>query len=175
MATEKKPRRFLGAKKADYLKQKEARKRRERLKKFPSIAISGRPIPTNRSGGVTPKEVKIISLMLEDQPQDISAEQVDQMAKLLRRNPETIKSLILKARDRFTDNAKVYIEVHAKSVQSAYANGQFDTAATHAEWAMENISSEGVSIIDAASKKGTNEGPRVVIGVNLGGVTPVNQ
>lgn len=155
-----------------FLKEKEERRQKARLKKFPTMAMAGRPIPTNRLGAVTPKEKQIIELVLQDQPQDVSAEQVDQLSKLLRRNPQTIKALVQKARDTFSNNAPLYIEVHAKSVQSAYMNGDFDTAAKHAEWAMENIENEGVSIIEAASKSSRDNSPKVLINIPLGGITP---
>lgn len=156
----------------DYEVEMQKRKAKAREKKFPTRKDAGRPVPMNRHGNITPKEKKIIALMLEDQPQDLNREQIDNLALILRRNPETIKQLVLQARDQFIDNAKLYVEVHAKAVQSAYHNGEFDTALRGSQWAMENLSSEGVGVIEAASKAGPDSGPKVVIGVNLGGMTP---
>lgn len=163
---------YFGRTTEKYVEEQKVRKRKAREKKFPTMKEAGRPMPVNRHSAISPQEKKIIALMLEDQPQDISKEQVEHLAVILRRNPETIKQLVLQARDQFIDNAKLYVEVHAKSVQSAYANGEFDTALRGSQWAMENLSSEGVGVIEAANKAGPDSGPKVVIGVNLGGMTP---
>lgn len=163
---------FFGKKAKEHQAQTLERKKRERLKKFPSIAIADRPMPpANRGGPITPEEKAVIQLLVQDQPQDISKEQVEMLSKLMRRTPGAIKHLILQARDQFADNAKSYVDTHLRSVQAAYGAGEFDVAARHAEWAMENLSHEGTTIIEKVVVKRDDATPKILIGVNMGGIT----
>ncbi len=162
----------IGKKVEKYQAEKVEKRRKERLKKFPSIAISGRPLPQLRQGSITPQEKAVVQLLVEDQPQDISKEQVDALAMLLRRTKNKVQELILSAREQFASNAKEYVDVHLKAVRSATAAGHFDVAANHAEWALKNLTAEGVNIIEEKVAKTSGGGPRVLIGVNLGGSVP---
>lgn len=154
----------------EYQKKKAEKKAKDRLKKFPSIALANRPLPVQRHGTIMPEERQIIELMLRDQPQELSSEQITALSSLLRRNEKTVRNLVLKARDRFTENGTFYVEAHAKAVGAALASGEFDTAAKHAEWAIENLEMEGGRIIDREVKGAGSNVPQVMIGVNLGGV-----
>jgi hypothetical protein len=115
------------------------------------------------------------------------------IAALLRDNPEAAKVAITKslqsaqavaaahlvghikaAQIAFTEKAATYAELHLKAVRAAYAAGEFDTAARHAEWAMEKIGTKNLRLIEMPDKKtGDGDGPRIMVGVKIGGQQPV--
>lgn len=125
-----------------------------------------------RSGGITGAEKTFIAQFVADQPAEITPAQVTGLARTLRRSKEAIKNVIAEAREDFESDAKRYVEIHKTAVELALANGDsksLEVAAKGARWAMENISSEGVRIVDKVVGGGPT-GPKILIGINLGGV-----
>lgn len=160
----------IGNKVKEYQEKKAARKKRDKLKKFPAMALSNRPMLEKRQGAITPEEKATIELLLRDQPQELSSEQIAALSSLLRRNVKTVENLVLQARSKFTANGERYVETHLRATQAALVAGEYDTAAKHAEWAMENLEMEGTRLIDREQKVVASTTPTVMIGVALGGV-----
>ncbi len=90
-------------------------------------------------------------------------------------SPNMIREMIRQARQKFVENSMIYVEKHLDSVRAAYAAGEFDTVMTHSEWALEHMSDgDGERLIEpvkqVAAAAPADAGPRVMIGVQVGGV-----
>ena len=121
-----------------------------------------------RSGGITDTEQALIDRFVADQPREISTDQVKALAKVLRRRPSTVRDCIQRARENFVATAEGYVEVHQQAVEGALNRRDYDTAAKHAEWALEHLSHEGQRVVDRDVAE--THAPKVIIGVNLGGM-----
>jgi phenylpyruvate tautomerase PptA (4-oxalocrotonate tautomerase family) len=119
----------------------------------------------------------------------VSPEELAGITRLLRENPEAASVAITKslqsaqaqaaahlakhikdARIAFTEKAKDYVMVHLNATRAAYAAGEFDTAARHAEWAMKNLGAGNLRLIEMPQEgEGGNSGPRIMVGVKIGG------
>ena len=121
-----------------------------------------------RSGSITDAEQALIDRFVADQPREISTDQVKALAKVLRRRPSTVADCIQRARENFVSVAEGYVEVHQLAVEGALNRRDFDTAAKHAEWALEHLSQEGQRVVDRDVVE--THAPKILIGVNLGGL-----
>lgn len=142
----------------------------------PGDAVPATPVPTydpvftkfKRDGGITQAEQSLIEQFIADQPRAVSDEQIKSLSKLLRRKPSTVRACIERARERFAEVAEGYVEVHQLATEGALNRHDYDTAAKHAEWALEHLSHEGQRVID--KDKAETHAPKILIGVNLGGM-----
>ena len=121
-----------------------------------------------RSGGITDTEQALVDRFVADQPREISTDQVKALAKVLRRRPSTVRDCIQRARENFVATAEGYVEVHQQAVEGALNRRDFDTAAKHAEWALEHLSHEGQRMVDRDVAE--THAPKIIIGVALGGM-----
>lgn len=78
-------------------------------------------------GGLTPERQRVLSEVLTGDDGLVIA------------SSQQLKFLTRKAREKFLQHASDYIDMHVKSVRTALTAGEFDTAARHAEWAMERL------------------------------------
>jgi hypothetical protein len=46
--------------------------------------------------------------------------------------------------------ARRYVDIHMEATEGALASQDYETAARHAQWALENLSVEGTRVIDQA-------------------------
>jgi hypothetical protein len=126
-----------------------------------------------RRGPITMNEKDAVAAIVMDQPGPISAQQEKALAVTLRRSPAAVKALIEEAREHFAAKAGRYVEIHAQGVEDALKNGTvagLDVALKGSQWAIERIAQDGSRIVDKAAD--TNTGTKIVIGVQMGGITP---
>ncbi len=121
-----------------------------------------------RSGALTEPEKDLVTRFIADQPGEITPKQQQALATVLRRSPDAVKTLLQTAKDRFVERAGDYVDVHMQATREALATQDYDTAVKASQWAITNISSEGERIIEKETVQSVM--PRVVIGVNLGGL-----
>jgi hypothetical protein len=132
-----------------------------------------------RTGGsVTNAEKSLVAQFVADQPSEITTRQVNALGRLMRRTPDAIRKLIEEARENFQSNADFYVKAHKQAVETALdATDRFgnpdpkalDAAIRGSQWALENVSAEGVRVVDKAKTEGPT-GPRILVGINVGGL-----
>jgi hypothetical protein len=123
-----------------------------------------------RVGRVTKPERDLVAQVVLDQPGPLSPSQVNGLAKALRRSKAVVKELIEDAQDKFRANAEFYVDMHRKAVEAAHVAGDQDVAMKGAQWAIERVSAEGAHIIEPKVAEQTGQGPRVMIGIKVGGL-----
>lgn len=87
-------------------------------------------------------------------------------------NPQALHIFLKRAKRKFTSLAENYVNLHHQSVVGAYSVGEFDTAARHAEWALEALGDKEDRVIEPAPRQ-QQAAPQmapIMVGVNLGGV-----
>lgn len=129
-----------------------------------------RPKRSRRAGVPSKDEQALVKQFVKDQPAEVTPGQISQLAKLLRRSEGTVKGMIERARADFASAAQTYVDTHLLATTGALDKGDFETAGKLSQWALENLGAEGVRIVE---KKGNSEapsGPRVVVGIQLGGL-----
>jgi hypothetical protein len=131
-------------------------------------------------------------LLALSQDRNVSPEELQRFAKLIRESPEIAKTAILKAlqnvqqktatfladkikegRLAFTEQAKTYVNLHLQATRAAYAAGEFDVAARHAEWAMEKLGTKNLRLIEMPESEKGGSGAKIMVGVKIGGQQPV--
>ena len=125
-----------------------------------------------RRGPVTPTEKEFVAQFVQDQPCEITPKQVTALASTLRRSKELVKQMIEEAKDNFQGAAKRYVEIHKEAIEAALENGDaksLHVAVQGSQWAMENLSAEGVSIVNKKQESGSGAG-RIAIGIQIGGM-----
>ena len=145
------------------------------LEKANEIANQPQRKRGKRRGPVTAREKLIIAEIVNDAPaQLVSPKQIEQTAGLLRRDEKTIIGVIAQARERLQARAETYVDLHLAATQGAIADGDFDTARKGAMEMIEKISardSDGkVERIVEVAESQSSSGPRVMIGIALGGM-----
>ena len=126
-----------------------------------------------RRGPITGNEQDLVAAFVMDQPGPISDKQERALTVALRRSPEAIKALIADARERFTAKAGRYVDIHAQATEDALKNGTvggLETALKGSQWAIERISQDGARLVDKAAD--TNTGTKIIVGIQMGGITP---
>jgi hypothetical protein len=136
------------------------------------MSKGARSVIAKRAGPITDAEKDLVAKFVQDQPAEMTPAQTNALAKVLRRTKETTLNLIHEARERLVDNSKFYIDSHkvavALAIQSDTVAG-LEQAIKGSQWALENIAGEGVGILEKNNGTGSS-GPRVMIGVNIGGM-----
>jgi hypothetical protein len=136
--------------------------------------------PKSKRGGVPTKtEQALVTQFVRDQPREVTQSQVNALAKVLRRSRETVKEMVSRAREDFQTSADFYVKAHKESVEKALKvtnkDGEhdpkaLDVAARSSQWALENLAAEGVRVIDKPNAGKGDTGPRIVIGIGVGGL-----
>lgn len=122
-----------------------------------------------RRGAPSKAEKALIGQVVQDFPGELANAQVTALATTLKRTKEMVRTMIEQARENFVSEAESYVAMHKRVVEAAYENGDaksLEVARRGAEWAMENIGSEGTRIVEKVAT-----GPRgiqVMIGVKIG-------
>lgn len=125
-----------------------------------------------RRGSVSPTEKQFVAQFVQDQPTAITPRQVTALASTMRRSKELVKRMIEEAKDNFQGAAKRYVEIHKEAIEAALANGDsksLHVAVQGSQWAMENLSAEGVSIVGKKAEEGSGAG-KILIGIQIGGI-----
>jgi hypothetical protein len=134
---------------------------------------------SKRGGAVTKTEQQLVSQFVRDQPREVTTSQVNSLAKVLRRSREVVRGMIEQAREEFQSEASFYVKAHKQSVEKALnvltKDGEhdaraLDVAARGSQWALENLSAEGQRVIDKPSAGKGETGPRILVGIQLGGL-----
>ena len=120
-------------------------------------------------GTVSKIEQKLLEDVLRQQTTELTPTQERSLGHVFQRGPTVIKRMIQEARERFAERAGEYTDIHFQSAQGALADGDYEVAGELAQWAMKEISMEGVRVIDKANTEA--QVPRVMIGIKLGGLT----
>lgn len=115
-------------------------------------------------------DVQGILAMAEQNPDATNLE----IAKVVKRDPETVAKVIKTARAVLGNLAEEYVTSHIEVVRKALANGDAKSlavAARASEWAIESISEGGERVVDAhKAAPSLPPGPAFQIGIALGGV-----
>ena len=101
----------------------------------------------------------------------VSEPQITALTKVLARSRASIKKMVEDARENFVESAGDYVEIHKEATINALADGDNETAAKAAQWAITNLSYDGARIIDKPTAEPS--GSRIFIGVKLGGKNEV--
>ena len=134
--------------------------------------VPSRPTP-KRVGGITDAERNLVAQVVLDQPAEVTPAQVNGLARALRRSKAAIKTLIEDAQESFRENAGFYVDAHRKATESALTHGSIaglEVAQKGAQWAIERMSGEGARIIEPKVEGGNQGGPRVMVGIRVGGL-----
>lgn len=130
-----------------------------------------RKIFIKKGGRPSKEEKQMVAQVVLENPGPIEPAQVQALSKLMHRSKDAIKKMVEEARDNFVEKAKDYVDIHHMATVAALSDGDNETAMKGAQWAMTNIAAEGVRIIDKAAGSESSS-PRVMIGINVGGIVP---
>lgn len=119
-------------------------------------------------GTPTKAEKEFVAQLVQDQPREMTPQQIGSLARTLRRGKAVVKEMVEQARENFVSNSERYVDIHMSATEAALADGDNETAAKAAQWALTNVSSEGSRIIDKASTEPT--GARVMVAIQMGGI-----
>ena len=144
-----------------------------------SNPVEAKPKPRKRHkklGSFTDAEKTIVEDIVAQSPGGLNTSEVNALARVLRRNREIIKAAVIEAAETLADRAGRYADIHLQTTEAALANGDaksLEVAARASQWALENISVDGVAVVEKKADKPT--GPQINIGVIVGGKneTPV--
>jgi hypothetical protein len=128
--------------------------------------------PLKRKGSVTKAEKALVAAFVQDLPAEITPSQTTALARTLRRSKEATLAMIEEAKENFQSSAHRYVEIHKQAVEAALANGDsksLQVAVDGAQWALENLSAEGVSIVGKKQEQVSQAG-KIMIGINIGGI-----
>lgn len=126
-----------------------------------------------RVGSLTLAEKNVVAALVSDSPREISPNQVTALAKALRRSKSAIKSAIEDAQAEFHGSAGRYVEIHQQATEAALKNGSvagLEAAMKGSQWAIERIAHDGARIVEAKGGETQAAGPRVLIGIKVGGL-----
>jgi hypothetical protein len=131
----------------------------------------------NKRGPLSRVESAIVAEIVENTPtKALSEVQTTALAIALDRKPSAIADVIKIARERLQENAGKYVDLHIDAAMQALATNEVDVARKAAEWAIEKISARSedgsrVSIVDTNVNE--SSGPKIMIGIALGGMKPL--
>ncbi len=100
----------------------------------------------------------------------VSSKQITGLAVTLGRSRATIKKMVEDAREKFVEAAGDYVDIHKEATIKALADGDNETAAKAAQWAITNLSFDGARIVERPTTEPT--GTKIQIGVKIGGMNP---
>lgn len=124
--------------------------------------------PSHRYGPPTDAEHALVAAVVADQPATITPAQTKALGTVLRRTESAVEKMINKAREKFVLSAEQYVDLHKKATEKALAKGDLMVATKAAQWALANMSAEGVRVVDKPSAD--VGGSRINIGIRVGGV-----
>lgn len=114
-----------------------------------------------------PDAESVITRMLRDYraslPTDVTS--VDLAASL----EFALKQHLVEARQAFRTHALPYVLMRLRATAEALETGDYPTVIKSADFALEQLSEQGVRIIDP-TKAEASKGPTVMIGLALGGI-----
>ena len=141
---------------------------RSLLKKDPNYKKK----PFKRPGAPSKIDKVLVAqvVAVEAQTVPISTKQITSLATTMGRSKAVVKQMIENAREKFVESAEDYVDIHKAATQQALAEGDNETAAKAAQWAIQNLSFDGVRIIEKPNTEPT--GRSIFIGVALGGKNP---
>lgn len=122
-----------------------------------------------RMGSATDTDKALVAAVVMDSPRELSTQQTNALATVLRRSKDVVKTLIEEARENFQANAKRYVELHMQAVEDAVASGDpkaLGEAMKGAAWAISNLSAEGTRIVEKETKGPT--GTQILINIPMG-------
>lgn len=129
-----------------------------------------------RHGTATKAEKAFVAQFIADQPTAITPQQERSLAKTMRRSKDLIRSMIEEARENFVAGAQDYVDIHKQATAGALRTMDFDAALKGSQWALEHISAEGARIVDPPKAMTGPTGPRIQIGIKVGGIdSPVTE
>ncbi len=164
-------RRYFGDLSKKHVEERKRKKAKAREKKWGPPAEEMRIDKiVNRQGPITAPEFSIIEQIAKGMDHEMTPDEEVMIGKLMKRTPEAIHKLILDAREKFIENAMGYVDKHKLAVEKALEKGDFDVAARHSEWAMERMAHEGVTMLEAVQIDKKDGGPKIVVGINMGGM-----
>ncbi len=126
------------------------------------------PREYNRSDRPSAVEKDLVAHLVLGHPGPLRPRQELGLAHALRRSPQVIKALIEEARDKFASNAGKYVDVHMQAAEKALKARDFGVAARAAEWALTNLSADGVRVVEKAQEG--PQGAKILVGIQMGGV-----
>lgn len=134
---------------------------------------------SKRTGSISKTEQALVTQFVLDQPREVTTQQVTALSKVLRRSKDAVKGMVQAAREDFNASADFYVKSHKQAVDRAlnvtnplgeHDAKALDVAARASQWAMENMSAEGQRIVDKPTAGKSDMGPRIMVGINLGGL-----
>lgn len=123
---------------------------------------------SKRKGAPTKAEKALVAQLVLDQPAEMSVSQVNALARTLRRSKDVVREMVERARENFVASAEDYVEVHRRATAGALESRDFEVAGKLSQWAMSNISEQGVCVIEKAAEGPS--GPRILVGIRIGGI-----
>ena len=158
------------------------------LIQHPAVSVPEQPPKVfhagRRSGKTTDAEQALVTQFLADQKREITEAQVGSLARLMRRSMDAIRTMIERARENFQTHGEFYVAAHKQAVEAALtAEDRFGNPNSHAldaamrgsQWAMENLSAEGVRIVEPLKAATGPTGPRILVGIQIGGLKEKDQ
>lgn len=155
---------------------------RDRLAKQKAIRDAARTAvekktrqPGRRRGQLTKVEKLIVGEVVASSPSgSLSEVQTQALAIALDRKPDTIKEIVISAREKFQSQALEYVDLHKLATWQALAQGDVDVARKAAEFAIEKVSHRDdkgkVTRIIDVSENAASKLPTLQIGIALGGM-----
>ncbi len=128
--------------------------------------------PFKKTGAPSKMDKALVAqvVSVEAQTMPVSTEQITALTKVLSRSRASIKKMVEEAREEFVESAGEYVQIHKEATIKALADGDNETAAKAAQWAMTNMSFDGARIVDKPTVEPT--GTKIMIGLKLGGLNP---
>jgi hypothetical protein len=127
---------------------------------------------------MTKAEKDVVAAVVADSPREVSEKQVTALATALRRPKAAIKAAIDNAQGDFQAAAGRYVEIHMEAIESALRDEDVkgrEIAMKGAQWAIERLAHEGSRVIEKAAAGPSESGPRIQIGIRLGGIDATNE
>lgn len=121
-----------------------------------------------RSGALTKADKELVARVVLDHPCEVAPQQVNSLAKALRRSRTAIKQAVEEARENFVESAGRYVEIHRAATEQALSDGDNETALKGSQWAIAHISHDGARVVEKESSEPS--GNRIMIGIRVGGV-----
>lgn len=121
-----------------------------------------------RAGNLSKAEKQFVAQIVQDQPRPLQVNEINSLAKVMRRSRETIKQAVEDARDNFVVSAGRYVDIHKQATEQALTDGDNETALKGSQWYLEHVGAEGVQIVDKA--KAVPSGNKIMIGIKIGGI-----
>lgn len=148
--------------------------------------MGARNVAVRRPGPPTQADKELIETALVATPHELTTGQLNGLAAAIGKKRSVVVKLVEEAREKLAERAEFYLDAHKQVVtdalSSAAANADGETAMAGAkylevaqkasQWGLENISIDGVRIVDGKAAAGSGGGgTKIMIGVNMGSRT----